>query len=110
MRQAIEAWIGCAKSEPAVTLSWIRESPSLGDAIRPLQRESLEAFIVRIQNLTDTAELRAVGIVPPSRQSAIMLLGGLRELIATIVEDGGDIGGITEAAVCATMALLGPPG
>jgi AcrR family transcriptional regulator len=108
VRQAIEAWIGCAKSQPAVTLSWIREIPSLGDEARQLQRESLEAFIVLVQSLTDTPELRAAGIVPPPRQVAIMLLGGLRELIATTVEDGGDIGDLTEAAVRATMALLGP--
>jgi hypothetical protein len=38
----------------------------------------------------------------------IMLLGGLRELIATTGEDGGDIGGITEVAVQATQALLAP--
>jgi hypothetical protein len=37
-----------------------------------------------------------------------MMLGGLRELIATTVEDGGDIGGITDVAVRATQAMLGP--
>ena len=37
-----------------------------------------------------------------------MLIGGLRELIAATVEDGGDIGGITEVAVAATQAMLGP--
>jgi hypothetical protein len=39
----------------------------------------------------------------------ILMLGGLRELIATTVEDGGDIGGITDVAVRATQAMLGPP-
>ena len=53
-------------------------------------------------------ELRAAGVVPPSRQLMVMLLGGLRELIATTVEDDGDIGGITELAVRATQALLDP--
>jgi len=45
---------------------------------------------------------------PPPRQFAIILLGGLRELIATTVEDGGSIGDITEVAVEATRAMLGP--
>src|SRR5262249_28486004 len=36
VRQAIEAWIDAAQSEPAITLSWIREVPSLGDAARQL--------------------------------------------------------------------------
>jgi AcrR family transcriptional regulator len=107
-RQAIEAWIASAQSKPALTLSWIREVPALGDEARQFQRESLEAFAVLTQNLTDTAELRAAGITPPPRQFVIMLLAGLRELIATTVEDGGDIGDITEAAVQATLAMLGP--
>ena len=56
----------------------------------------------------EAAELRAAGIRPPPRQFAIILLGGLRELIATTVEDGGSIGDITEVAVEATTAMLGP--
>jgi hypothetical protein len=65
---------------------------------------------VLIEDLSAGPELRAAGVTPPSRQLMIMLLGGLRELIATTGEDGGDIGGITEVAVQATQALLGPSG
>ena len=108
VRQAIEAWLGAACSEPEITLSWIREIPSLGEEARKLQRDFLEAFLVMIQTLTDTAELRAAGVLPPSRQLAILLLGGLRELIATTAEDGADITSITDVALEATYALLGP--
>jgi len=109
VRQAIEAWIAVAQSDLALTLSWIRDLPSLGADARHLQREWLEAFIVLVRELTDTPELRAAGVAPPSRQLMILMLGGLRELIATTVEDGGDIGGITDVAVRATQAMLGPP-
>jgi len=108
VRQAIEAWIAAEQSDLALTLSWIRDLPSLGSDAHHLQREVLEAFVVLIQNLSDTPELRAAGVAPPSRQLAVLLFGGLRELIATTVEDGGDIGDITEVAVQATTALLGP--
>ena len=108
VRQAIEAWIACAESEPAITLSWIRDVPALGAPARDLQRDAMEGFIAMTQRLTDTPELRAAGISPPSRQLAIMLLGGLRELIATTVEDGGRAGDMTEVAVRASLALLGP--
>ncbi len=108
VRQAVEAWIACAESEPCITLSWIRDMPSLGAAARKLQREMMEAFIVMVQALCNTPELRAIGIGPVSRQLAIMLLGGLRELAATTVEDGGRIGDVTEDAVRASIALLGP--
>jgi AcrR family transcriptional regulator len=109
VRQAVEAWIAVAQSDLPLTMSWIRDLPSLGSDARHLQREWLEAFVVLIKDLTDTPELRAAGVAPPSRQLMIMLLGGLRELIATTVEDGGDIGSITEVAVQATQALLAPP-
>ena len=109
IRQAVEAWITVARSDLALTLSWIRDLPSLGADARHLQREWLEAFIVLVRELTDTPELRAAGVAPPSRQLMILMLGGLRELIATTVEDGGDIGGITDVAVRATQAMLGPP-
>ena len=108
VRQAIEAWIAEAQSDLPLTLSWIRDLPSLGSDARHLQREALEAFVVLIQHLSDTPELRTAGVAPPSRQLAILLLGGLRELIATTVEDGRDIGDIAEVAVQATQALLGP--
>ena len=108
IRQAVEAWIACAESAPAITLSWIRDLPSLGAAGRRLQRDMIEAFVVMIQTLTDTGELRAIGVRPVSRQRAIILLGGLRELIAATVEDGGKVTDITGPAVQASMALLGP--
>ena len=110
VRQAIQAWIAVAQSDLALTLSWIRDLPSLGSDARHLQREWLETFVAPIQNLSDTPELRAAGVAQPSRQLAIMLIGGLRELIAATAEDGSDITDVTEVAVQATLALPGPRG
>jgi AcrR family transcriptional regulator len=110
IRQAVEAWIASAESRPTLMLSWIRDVPALGVAARRLQRDVMEAFIVMVQTLSDTAELRAAGIEPVSRQRAVMLLGGLRELTAITVEGGGRIGDITEEAVAATIALAAPRG
>jgi len=108
VRQAVDAWIASAESRPAITLSWIRDVPALGTAARRLQRDTMEAFITMIQTLCDTEAWRAVRPGPVSRQLAVMLLGGLRELTASTVEDGGQVGDITEFAVQATGALLGP--
>jgi AcrR family transcriptional regulator len=108
VRQAVEAWIGSAESSPAITLSWIRDLPSLGTAARQLQRDVMEDFITMLQTLWDTPEWHAIGVGPVSRQLAVILLGGLRELIATTVEDGGRISDITEVAVRASVGLLRP--
>ncbi|WP_239134156.1 TetR/AcrR family transcriptional regulator [Rugosimonospora africana] len=108
VRQAIEAWIHSAESAPAITLSWIRDVPSLGAAARDLHRDTMEAFITMVQTLCDTDEWHAIGVGPVPRQLAVMLLGGLRELFASTVEDGGRMTDITEVAVQASIALLGP--
>jgi AcrR family transcriptional regulator len=108
VRQAVEAWIASAESRPAITLGWIRDVPALGAGARRLQRDTMEAFITMIQTLCDTDAWRAVRTGPVSRQLAVMLLGGLRELTATTVEDGGQVSDITELAVHASIALLGP--
>jgi AcrR family transcriptional regulator len=107
IRQAITAWIEAADSRPALMLSWIRDSPTLGAKARRLQRDLQEGFVVLLQELTDTEELRAAGISPVPRQMAIVLLGGLRELIAVTVEDGGPMRDIRDAALQASLALLG---
>src|SRR2546430_132191 len=64
VRQAIEAWIAVAQSDLALTLSWIRDLPSLGADARHLQREWLEGFILLVPELTDSPERRR----PPPRR------------------------------------------
>jgi AcrR family transcriptional regulator len=109
VRQAVEAWIACTESRPAITLSWIRDVPSLGTAARELQRDVMAALVTMIQTLCDTEEWRSVRTEPVSDQLALMLLGGLRELSATTVENGHGVREMTEVAVRAAIALLGPP-
>jgi AcrR family transcriptional regulator len=110
VRQAVEAWIACAESTPGIVVSWIRDVPSLGAAGRALQRDMMAAFVDMVQALSETDEWRAVRPEGVSRQLAIILLGGLRELIATTVEEGGRASDITDVAVQAVVALLAPPG
>lgn len=108
-RQAIEGWIAAVQADPPITLSWIRDVPALGEErARRFQRETMADFVVLIHRLTDTPHLRAVGVRPARPETAIILLGGLRELIAVTVEDGRDVESIIDPAVEATRLLLGP--
>ena len=108
IRQAIEAWLAGVDEDRAVTVSWIRVIPSLGDEARTLLRETMAAFADLIHRLSDTPELAAAGVTPPSPQESVILLGGLRELIATTVEDGADVRDIVDVATDVTTRILGP--
>jgi AcrR family transcriptional regulator len=107
IRQAIDAFVDSIESRPAITLSWIRELPALGTAVRHVQRRGMAALTAMLVDLSDSPGFRRAQIPPITRPMAVLLLGGLRELTALTVEDGTDPRGIVESAVAASIAILG---
>ena len=108
IRQAVGAYVAHIEARPAITLAWIREAPALGAVARPLHRLAMDHLTDMLVTLTDSAGFRRAGLTPISPPMALILLGGLRELTALLVEDGGDVRRITEPAVEAATAILGP--
>jgi AcrR family transcriptional regulator len=107
IRQAVEAYVGHIESTPALTLSWIRELPSLDAAARPSQRRNTQLLTTLLVNLSDTPAMRNADLPPLTQAKAVILVGGLRELTAQAVEDGHSVRDIVEPAVEASIALLG---
>ncbi|MDI3313055.1 MAG: TetR/AcrR family transcriptional regulator [Mycobacterium sp.] len=108
IRQALEAYVGTIESRPAITLSWIRDLPSLGAAARPVQRDGLRLLTDLLIELSGSPGFRRASLPPLTAPSAVILLGGLRELTALAVEDGKNVREIVEPALDACRALLGP--
>lgn len=108
IRQAVESYVGYIESRPAITLSWIRELPSLGAAARPVQRRGLQLLSSLLIDLSTSPGFRRAELPPLTPPLAVILLGGLRELTALAVEDGKPVRGIVDPAVDASIALLGP--
>lgn len=108
IRQAVEAYVGYIEARPAITLSWIRELPSLGAAARPVQRRGLQLLTSLLIDLSASPGFRRAELPPLTAPLAVILLGGLRELTALAVEDGKPVREIVEPAVDASVALLGP--
>ena len=108
IRHAVEAYVGSIESRPAITLAWIRELPSLGNAARPVQRHSLRLLTSLLIDLTSSPGVRRANLPPLTPPLAVILVGGLRELTALAVEDGRPVREIVEPAVDASVALLGP--
>lgn len=108
IRQAVEAYVGHIESRPAITLSWIRELPSLGSVARPVQRSGLQLLSDLLIDLSASPGFRRAELPPLTAPLAVILLGGLRELTALAVEEGHPVREIVEPAVDASIALLGP--
>jgi AcrR family transcriptional regulator len=108
IRQAVEAYVGHIEARPAITLSWIRELPSLDAVARPFQRRGMQLLTSLLIDLSGSSGFQKVGLPPLTRPLAVILVGGLRELTALAVEDGRNVREIVEPAVDASVALLGP--
>ena len=106
VRQAVTAYVRSIDATPAITLSWIRELPALGEAARPLMRQGSGRLAAAIIELSAGTGFRDAGIAPLSPTAAVILVGGLRELTAQTVEDGDPVTGMIEPAVAAAIALL----
>lgn len=107
VHQAVTAYVQTIEATPAITLSWIRELPALGDAARPTLRMGFERLTAAIVALSANPGFRRAGIAPLSPAVAVILVGGLRELTAQVVEDGRPVASMVEPAVAAATALLG---
>ena len=88
IRQAVEAYVGHIEARPAITLSWIRELPSLGAVARPVQRRGLQLLSSLLIDLSASPGFRRADLPPLTAPLAVILLAGLRELTALAVEDG----------------------
>jgi AcrR family transcriptional regulator len=107
VRQAVNAWVSDIEERPAIQLSWIRELPALGHDVRELQRRGMAAVTDMFIDMSKNPGFRRAGIAPITRQMAVLLFGGFRELTALTVEDGADVRDIVETAVAASIAILG---
>ncbi|MCV7164095.1 TetR/AcrR family transcriptional regulator [Mycobacterium stomatepiae] len=108
IRQAVEAYVAHIEARPAITLSWIRELPSLGPVGRPVQRRGIQLLSDLLIDLSDSPGFQRADLPPLTPPLSVILLGGLRELTALAVEDGKPVREIVEPAVDASIALLGP--
>jgi AcrR family transcriptional regulator len=106
IRCAVNAYVAHIDANRAITLSWIREAPALGAAAVPLHRQAMEDLTDMVVGLTGNPGFQRAGLRQVSPALALILLGGLRELTALIVEDDRDISEVTEPAVIAATALM----
>lgn len=94
--QALGAYLDAIAAEPALTVSFVRELPGLGEVGSARQRAVLEEFARLLMRLVDTDAMRRSGVAPVSLEIAVMLVGGLRELLVYVVESGGDPAGLLD--------------
>ncbi|MBT0568273.1 TetR/AcrR family transcriptional regulator [Williamsia sp. CHRR-6] len=106
VRHGIAAWLAQAQADPTFTLSWIRDAPGLGSRAREVSRTATDAFAALVVAVSHNEKFREAGMGPLPENAALILVGGLRELIATQVERGLSPATLADDAVAVACAVL----
>jgi AcrR family transcriptional regulator len=106
--QALDAYIDSVVAHPALYQSFVRELPGLGEAGAERQLAVIERFAALLMGLVESGrreqpELTARGL---SRDTAIMIVGGLRELAVISLQQGRSVAEIRHTAGETVKAIL----
>jgi AcrR family transcriptional regulator len=102
---AVDAYLGTVASEPEIASSFVRELPALGEAGSARMHAVYERFADQLVGLVDDGRGK---VRPLSADAALILVSGLRELVASAIEQGRDVHDVRPAAVDVITAVLRP--
>jgi AcrR family transcriptional regulator len=99
--RAIDAYLALLATDPALTLTFA--SRTLGPRVVSVQRDGIERYAELLVELAGSA-----GIDPVSLDKAVMLIGGLHEMIVRAVERGESVEGLGPIAKDVIKRALAP--
>lgn len=105
---AVDAYIDNVSRRPALYASFVRELPGLGQAGAERGLATLERFAGMMVSLVDTGRAiqPALGARPLSMDTAIIIAGGLRELIVISLQRERDVRELRASARETVKAIL----
>jgi hypothetical protein len=105
---ALEAYIDAITAHPALYQSFVRELPGLGQAGADRQLAVIERFAQLLVSLVDSGrhEQPELDAPPLSLDTAIMIVGGLRELAVISLQQGRDVRELRSTASTTVKAIL----
>jgi AcrR family transcriptional regulator len=105
---ALDAYIDSVTSQPALYRSFVRELPGLGQAGSDRQLAVIERFAQLLVDLVESGrrEQPQIGARPLALDTAIIIVGGLRELAVISLQRGRDMRELRATAGDTVKAIL----
>ena len=106
--RAIDAYIDNVSEQPALYASFVRELPALGRAGADRALATLERFAAMLVALVDSGRAMRpeLGAGPLAMDTAIIIVGGLRELAVISLQRGRDVRELRVSAGGTVKAIL----
>jgi AcrR family transcriptional regulator len=105
---AVDAYIGNVAAQPALYSSFVRELPGLGPPGSERAQATLERFAEMLVGLVDSGRRAQPDMAarPLTMDSAIIIVGGLRELLVISLQRGRDMRELRVSAGDTIKAIL----
>ncbi|HET9074703.1 MAG TPA: helix-turn-helix domain-containing protein [Solirubrobacteraceae bacterium] len=106
---AIDAYIDGVKAEPALQASFARELPGLAEAGADAVHAVTDRYAALLVALTEQARAQhpEAGLAPLGRDIAVILVGGLRELLVMAIGQRRDLDELRGPSAEVVAAILG---
>ncbi len=106
--QALDAYIANVSAQPALYHSFVRELPGLGQAGADRQLAVIERFAQLLVGLVESGRRQQpeIGATPLSLDTAVIIVGGLRELAVISLQRGRDVRELRASASETVKAIL----
>jgi AcrR family transcriptional regulator len=106
--RAIDVYLSALTEDPALTATVSRELPTLGERGVALQHEGIDRFAHLVVRITNGPGMRRDGVVPVTPDAAVMLIGGVAELIARATHQGTPLAEVGNTAKVIIKAVIQP--
>ena len=105
---ALDAYIEGVSAHPELYQSFVREMPALGQEGADRQLAVVERFAALLVDLVESTRRQQPGIAarPLPMDTAIMIVGGLRELVVMSLQRGRDMHELRASAGATIKAIL----
>jgi AcrR family transcriptional regulator len=107
--QALGAYLGAVAASPALYRSFVRELPALGERGAAHQLAAIERFARQLVGLVELGrrEQPSIGAGPLTFDTAVIIVGGIRELMVIAAQQGRDPDELRPAIAGAVNAIVG---
>ena len=108
VEQALGAYLDAVVSRPALFQSFVRELPALGERGAEHQRAGIERFARQLVELVEQGRREQPGLDagPLGLDEAIMIVGGVRELMVIAAQQGRDVRELRPAIAAVVNAIV----
>lgn len=106
--RAIDVYLSALTEDPALTATVSRELPTLGERGAALQHEGIDRFARLVVKITSGPAMHRAGVAPVAPDAAVMLIGGVAELIARATHEGKPLSEVGDTAKAILKAVIEP--